>query len=253
MPETTRERQAQEPSVSDLFLFRDSFFVPEKNWLRKAILLPLIVLLHAALIVALVSIPLLSVDKGPKVEIIRAFLAPPPPPPPAQRAAPESPGSRRRSLTRFGPNTLVAPFEIPSEIAEEQLGETGVEGGVEGGTRGSAVGGVVGGVLGGVLDNIAKEMEQPLRVSEIRQPKLVKQVLPIYPEVARQARVEGIVVVEATTDRFGRVIDVKILRSIPLLDQATIDAVRQWIYEPMIINGRPRGVIFTVTANFRLE
>jgi len=77
-------------------------------------------------------------------------------------------------------------------------------------------------------------------------------VEPLYPEIARQARVEGVVIVEATTDIHGRVQYVKILRSIPLLDQAAVDAVRQWVYEPMIINGRPRGVIFTVTVTFRL-
>jgi protein TonB len=65
--------------------------------------------------------------------------------------------------------------------------------------------------------------------------------------------VEGVVIIEAQTDMYGRVRDVKVLRSIPLLDQAAIDAVRQWVYEPMIINGRPRGVIFTVTVRFTLK
>jgi protein TonB len=78
-------------------------------------------------------------------------------------------------------------------------------------------------------------------------------VAPIYPEIARQARVEGVVIVEATTDIYGRVISAKLLRSIPLLDQAALDAVRQWQYEPMIINGRPRPVIFTVTVRFQLK
>ncbi|MBP1770759.1 MAG: transport protein TonB, partial [Candidatus Aminicenantes bacterium] len=67
------------------------------------------------------------------------------------------------------------------------------------------------------------------------------------------ARVEGIVIVEATTDVYGRVTGVKVLRSIPLLDQAAIDAVRQWVYEPMILNGRPRPVVFTVTVRFQLK
>jgi protein TonB len=82
---------------------------------------------------------------------------------------------------------------------------------------------------------------------------LVKKVEPIYPEIARQARVEGVVIIEATTDMYGRVASVKILRSIPLLDQAAVDAVRQWVYEPMVINGKPRGVIFTVTVTFKLK
>jgi len=90
-------------------------------------------------------------------------------------------------------------------------------------------------------------------VGEIKPPKLIKKVEPLYPEIARQARVEGIVIIEATTDIYGRVASVKILRSIPLLDQSAVDAVRQWVYEPMVINGKPRGVIFTVTVTFKLK
>jgi len=109
---------------------------------------------------------------------------------------------------------------------------------------------VVGGVLGGVVG----EVEAPIRaVGEIKPPKLIKKVEPLYPEIARQARVEGVVIIEATTDMYGRVASVKILRSIPLLDQAAVDAVRQWVYEPMVINGKPRGVIFTVTVTFKLK
>ena len=81
----------------------------------------------------------------------------------------------------------------------------------------------------------------------------MKSVDPVYPEIARQARVEGVVIIEATTDIYGRVQAYKILRSIPLLDQSAIDAVRQWVYEPMVINGKPRGVIFTVTVRFQLK
>ena len=105
-------------------------------------------------------------------------------------------------------------------------------------------------MLGGVIGKI----EAPVRAfGEIRPPKLIKEVKPIYPEIARLARVEGIVILEATTDTYGRVQFVKVLRGVPLLDQAAIDAVQQWIYEPMIINGRPRCVIFVVTVTFRLK
>ena len=90
-------------------------------------------------------------------------------------------------------------------------------------------------------------------IGEIRPPKLVRRIDPLYPEIARQARVEGIVIIEAITDIYGRVERVKVLKSIPLLDQAASDAVRQWLYEPMVINGRPRGVIFTVTVTFKLK
>jgi len=125
---------------------------------------------------------------------------------------------------------------------------------VEGGVEGGVVGGVLGGVVGGVLGGVVGEVEAPIRaVGQIKPPKLIKKVEPLYPEIARQARVEGVVIIEATTDMYGRVQRVNILRSIPLLDQAAVDAVRQWVYEPMVINGRPRGVIFTVTVTFKLK
>lgn len=90
-------------------------------------------------------------------------------------------------------------------------------------------------------------------VGRIQPPKLVRQVEPVYPEIARQAKVDGIVILEVMTDIYGRVQNVKILRSIPLLDQAAVDAVRQWIYEPLIIEGEPRPVTFTVTVRFQLS
>lgn len=90
-------------------------------------------------------------------------------------------------------------------------------------------------------------------VKDIQPPKLIKIIDPVYPEDARKAKIEGVVILEATTDIYGKVIDTKILRSIPELDQAAMDAVKQWIYEPMIIEGEPRGVTFTVTCTFKLD
>jgi protein TonB len=120
--------------------------------------------------------------------------------------------------------------------------------------EGGVVGGVLGGVVGGILGGVVGEIEAPIRaVGEIKQPKCIKRVEPAYPEIARQARVEGVVIVEATTDIYGRVQSAKVLKSIALLDQAAVDAVRQWVYEPMVINGRPRGVIFSVSVIFKLK
>lgn len=99
-----------------------------------------------------------------------------------------------------------------------------------------------------------REGPEPIRaIGEVRPPTLIKRVEPIYPEIAREARVEGIVICEVTTDTNGRVVDVKILRSIPFLDEAAVNAIKQWLYEPMIIDGSPRGVIFTVTYRFVLK
>ncbi len=96
--------------------------------------------------------------------------------------------------------------------------------------------------------------EGPVRaIGEIKPPVLIKQVEPNYPKIAAEARVEGIVILEAQTDILGRIAAVKVLRSVPLLDQAAIDAVRQWQYEPMVINGKPREAVFTVTVRFTLD
>ncbi|HMA55023.1 MAG TPA: energy transducer TonB, partial [Acidobacteriota bacterium] len=118
------------------------------------------------------------------------------------------------------------------------------------------VGGVVGGVLGGVsgAQDLKKFEGDAVRaVGKIEPPKPVKQVSPVYPEAARRGRVEGIVILEAKADEKGDVVDARVLRSIPLLDQAAIDAVKQWKYEPLVIDGEPRKVIFTVTVRFMLK
>jgi len=83
--------------------------------------------------------------------------------------------------------------------------------------------------------------------------KIIKQVDPIYPEDAIKAKVEGIVIIQVTTDEQGKVIETKIFRSIPLLDEAALAAVKQWIYEPYIYAGKPRPAIFTVTVKFSLK
>ena len=83
-------------------------------------------------------------------------------------------------------------------------------------------------------------------------PGILRQVSPVYPELARLARVEGVVVVEAMTDIYGRVAEVKVVRSIPLLDQAAVDAVSQFIFEPMVIDSEPRCVVLTLTIKFQL-
>jgi TonB family protein len=111
----------------------------------------------------------------------------------------------------------------------------------------AAAGQAVGGVAGGVVPGVLKTGEK------VKPPKLIKQVNPVYPEEARKAGVEGVIIMEATTDTYGRVASVKVLRSIPLLDQAAVDAVRQWVYEPMVINGQPQEVTFTVTVRFALD
>lgn len=86
----------------------------------------------------------------------------------------------------------------------------------------------------------------------VKAPERIRYVPPVYPEVAQQARVTGIVILEAVVGSSGSVSDVKILKSIPLLDDAAIEAVRQWEYTPTTLNGVAVPVVMTVTVNFSL-
>jgi TonB family protein len=93
----------------------------------------------------------------------------------------------------------------------------------------------------------------PVRVgSQLMTPQKIKDVQPIYPPVAKAAGVEGIVILELTIVRDGKVQNVKVLRSIPLLDQAAIDAVKRWEYVPTLLNGGRVPVIVTATVTFAL-
>lgn len=84
----------------------------------------------------------------------------------------------------------------------------------------------------------------------VQAPVKIKNVTPVYPEIARSARVSGTVQVEATIDANGKVAEARVVKSVPLLDEAALDAVRQWEYRPGLVNGNPAPVVVTVTVNF---
>ncbi len=143
-------------------------------------------------------------------------------------------------------------FTVTMRFKLDDKKEPQVEGGVTGGVTGAVQGGVEGGVTG-AKDVKQFEGDAVRAVGDIKPPKLVKSVKPVYPKVAKQARVEGVVILEAKADERGDVVETRVLRSIPVLDQAAIDAVRQWKYEPMVVDGKPHKVVFTVTVRFVLD
>ena len=97
----------------------------------------------------------------------------------------------------------------------------------------------------------AKARMAPVRIGgQIKSPTKVKDVKPVYPAIAQSARVDGRVTIEATIGTDGKVSDAKVVQSIPLLDQAALDAVRQWEYTPTLLNGVPVPVLVTVSINF---
>jgi len=96
--------------------------------------------------------------------------------------------------------------------------------------------------------------KNPVRIGgNVWSPTKVADVPPVYPPVAQAARVQGVVILEAIIGTTGRVTEVRVLRSVPLLDDAALDAVRQWRYTPPLLNGTPVAVIVTVTVNFTLK
>ena len=96
-----------------------------------------------------------------------------------------------------------------------------------------------------------EKLAKAIRVGgQIRPPIKMKDVAPVYPAIAQSARVQGDVVIEATIDEDGKVADTKVVKSVPLLDQAALDAVKQWEYRPSLLNGVPTPVVTTITVKF---
>ena len=132
----------------------------------------------------------------------------------------------------------------------------GVKGGVVGGVVGGVIGGVVGGTLGGELGGqLGATGDTPVRVGgNVSAPTIVSRVEPDYTEIARKARISGIVIIEAVIDRQGNVTEARILKPLPMgLDQQALAAIKQWKFRPGRLNGQPVPVYYNLTVNFRLE
>ena len=185
--------------------------------------------------------------------------APPPPPPAVVHVAPRVPKSF------FQHDKLIAPTVIPKHVAQikEEApppeADSGVMGGVVGGVPGGQLGGVLGGILGGTgtappLPPPPKPVHQgPYRVGgKVQAPKLIQEVQPIYPPLARQARIQGDVVIDSVIDTQGHVTQMKAVSGSPLLVDAAMQAVAQWRYQPTLLNGKPVAVAMLVTVHFDL-
>jgi protein TonB len=146
----------------------------------------------------------------------------------------------------------VAPIEIPEAIVPEEGLDLGVEGGVPGGVEGGVPGGVLGGVVGGLAQLPPPEPPRVRVGGAIIAPKLLLRINPAYPPLAAQARVQGVVILEAIVGIDGRVKSAHVLRGQPLFDAAAIEAVRRWRYAPLLLNGVPTEFILTVTVQFNL-
>jgi periplasmic protein TonB len=210
---------------------------------------PLSLLAHLVVIVTLLLVPLMATGMLPEIRDNVIFVGAPrlPEPPAPQRAAPPE---RRMP---------VAPDAAPVDVPRAITPETGLEVvehdvvGIDG-----AIPGVVGGEVDGVLTPPppppAARPQEPVPVGgKVSVPAKVRDLAPIYPPIAQSARIEGVVILRATIGVDGRVTGLTLLKSIPLLDQAAMDAVRQWEYSPTLLNGVPVPVVMTVTVRFDLR
>jgi len=217
--------------------------------------------IQIGIICVMVLIPLIFTEALPKQQLMTFLVAPPPPPPPPPPAA--APVKVVKVIqTDIVNGELRTPTKIPKKIEmikEDEapppvMASTGVVGGVPGGVPGGSMGGVIGSVLSSTpvaVPHIATP--QRVRVSSgVVSGLLLRKVQPNYPPLARQARIQGVVVLQAQISKEGNIQNLQLISGHPMLAPAAIEAVKQWKYKPYLLNGEPVEVETQVQVNFTL-
>jgi protein TonB len=207
----------------------------------------------------LILIPLIYTEALPKQQLMTFLVAPPPPPPPPPPPA-AAPVKVQKVVSEIDQGQLRTPTKIPQKVAmikEEEApppSVAGVQGGVPGGVPGGQMGGVLGGIISSAPVAVPKvATPQRVRVSQgVTQGLLIHKVQPTYPPLAKQARIQGSVVLQAEISKNGTIENLHVLSGHPMLAPAALDAVKQWRYKPYILNGEPVEVETQVTVNFTL-
>jgi periplasmic protein TonB len=209
----------------------------------------------------LVLIPLIFTEALPKTQLMTFLVAPPPPPPPPPPAA--APVHVVHQIqTNIDNGQLRTPTKIPDKIKMVQedeapppsMASAGVVGGVPGGVPGGQMGGVIGGIISST-PTVAPKIATPQRVrvsSGVVSGLLLRRVNPVYPPLARQARIQGTVVLQAQISKTGDIENLQLISGHPMLAPAAIEAVKQWKYKPYLLNGEPVEVDTQVQVNFTL-
>jgi protein TonB len=214
-----------------------------------------------ALIGVLILIPLIYTDALPKQQLMTFLVAPPPPPPPPPPPA-AAPIKVVKIQSEIVNGQLRTPTKIPEKVqmikeeeAPPDLGAGGVVGGVPGGIPGGSTGGVIGGILSSQPVAVPK-VAAPTRVrvsGGVQAGLLIKKVQPNYPPLARQARIQGVVLLHAEISKDGTIQNLQLISGHAMLAPAAIEAVKQWRYKPYLLNGEPVAVETEVQVNFSLS
>jgi len=206
-------------------------------------------LIEAVIVGVMILIPLIFTEALPKGTTMFLLVAPPPPPPPPPPAAAVV-KIVKVIQTDIVNGELRTPTKIPQKvqmIKEDEapppvMATSGVVGGVPGGVPGGSMGGVMGSILNSGAAVAVPKIATPTRVrvsSGVVQGLLLSQVKPVYPPLARQARIQGTVLLQAQISKDGRIENLQLISGHPMLAPAAIEAVKQWRYKPYLLNGEP--------------
>jgi periplasmic protein TonB len=209
----------------------------------------------------MVLIPLIFTEALPKTVTLGFLVAPPPPPPPPPPAAApvkivkviqtDIVNGQRRTPTKIPQKVqMIKEEEAPPPV----MASAGVVGGVPGGVPGGSMGGVMGSILS-ATPTVAPKIATPQRVrvsAGVTSGLLIRKVPPTYPPLARQARIQGTVLLQAQISKTGDIENLQLISGHPMLAPAAIEAVKQWKYKPYLLNGEPVEVETQVQVNFTL-
>jgi periplasmic protein TonB len=231
------------------------------NWKRATI--PIAYICEVIFVGVLILIPLIYTEALPKSTLMVSLTAPPPPPPPPPPPAAAPVRVIRRVTVE---DIMKAPTVIPKTIRQVKdepepppQASVGVVGGVPGGVPGGSAGGVIGGIIGGV-GNAPPPPPPPkaatpkrIRVGgQVESAKLIFQPKPEYPPLAKMARIQGTVRLEALISKDGTIANLKAISGHPLLLKSALEAVQRWRYQPTLLNGEPVEVVTEIDVNFTL-
>src|SRR5438094_7255197 len=222
------------------------------------------------LIGVFILLPMIYFDALPRTQLTSFLVAPPPPPPPPPPPAAAVVKMVKVIPRQFDAGRLMAPKSVPKNIAmikEEELPPPSASAGVVGGVPGGVPGGTPGGVIGGIIGSVptaapppppppVEQKKAPTRIrvgGQVQAANLIRQPKPVYPPLAKQARIQGTVRFNALIGKDGTIQNLTLISGHPLLVPSAEEAVKQWLYRPTLLNGEPVEVATVIDVNFTLS
>jgi periplasmic protein TonB len=222
---------------------------------------------NGSIILLLVLIPLIYPEALPKAAMQMALVAPPPPPPPPAPPAAAAPAAAAvhavHAQSEMMNNQLTAPTRIPHTIKmvagkeappSSGFGVAGMEG-LGGGSANGVIGGLFGGTTTATTHQVQVKVATPKKVNisaGVMVGMLLQKTQPVYPPIAKAARVEGTVVLQATISKTGSIQNLRVISGPAMLQPAAVNAVKSWRYKPYLLNNEPVEVETTVNVIFTL-